>query len=212
VPPQSGLLEYTLPAIVHKTSISTNPSGALNDSLPIAVYLDEAFPAPQYPALFPSGDASYALVVAVEKIVRAAIMSKAFPLVLPNVAEFLDDKGKQYFQETRKVWFQKTLTELRPKNEEAAQSLREEFKEELSVFGEMLKGKKGKEGPFLEGSKPGYADLVIAANLGFFERADKETFEALLDVGDGAFRKLWDACLPWVNGQGEDREWAVPSL
>lgn len=206
-------MPYTLPAIIHKHPSITakNPSGAMNDSLPIALHLDEAFPAPEYPPLFPSGDASYALALAVQRILGDAI-GKCYMLIMPKVADILDDRGSKYFHETRAKRFGKPLPELLPKTAEAVQAVWDDLKKELGVLEEMLRGKKNKEGPFLEGTKPGYADLLIVAWLAWFERTDKETFEVLMGIGDGAFRKLWDASLPWVNGQGEEKEWPIPSL
>lgn len=207
--PDAEKMPYTLPAIVHKPSVKNNPHGAMNDSLPIALHLDEAFPAPQYPPLFPSGDASYALALAVAKILGNAAV-KGFPLVLANIADILDDRGSKYFHETREKIFGKPLAELRPQTDEGVQALWDDMQKELSVLAGMLTGKKGKEGPFLEGARPGYADLEIAAWLAWWERVDKGTWEKMMGLGDGAFRRLWDASLPWVNGQGEEKEWPVP--
>lgn len=202
-------MPYTLPAIVHKPSIKTNPHGAMNDSLPIALHLDETFPQPEYPPLFPSGDASYALALAVEKILANAGV-KGFPLIMPNVADILDDRGSKYFHETRERFFGKPLAEMRPTTDDGVQAIWDDMQRDLTVLARMLTGRtKGKEGPFLEGAKPGYADLEIAAWLAWWERADKGMWEKMMDLGDGAFRRLWDASLQWVNGQGEEREWPV---
>jgi glutathione S-transferase len=57
VPPIQGPALYTLPAIAHKATIPST-SGAMTDSMPIALHLDKIFPDPP---LFPSGQASYIL-------------------------------------------------------------------------------------------------------------------------------------------------------
>ncbi|KAL1968312.1 hypothetical protein VTN77DRAFT_2147 [Rasamsonia byssochlamydoides] len=211
VPPLAeAVMPYTLPAIVHKASVTANPNGAMNDSLPIALHLDKTFPAPQYPPLFPSGDASYALALAVAKII-SNVVGKGIPILMPKVADILDERGSKYFHETRSKIFGKPLAELLPQSEEAAESVWNDMKKELNVLADMLKGKPGKEGPFFEGTKPGYADLQLVAYLAWFERTDKGLWEKVMDLDD-AFKRLYEASLPWVNGQGEEKEWPVASL
>lgn len=211
VAPLAGDTPYTFPAIVHKSSIKSNPYGVMNNTFPIALHLEETFPIPQYPSIFPNGDSSYALAVAVERLVGVA-MSKAYPLVVPLIPLTKGDRGAAYYNETRKKAFGVPLTEMRPKTKEGLQKIWEETKKELEVFTAMLSGKKGKKGPFFEGEKPGYADLMLVAWLAIVERLDKETFEVFLTTGDGSLHQLWEALLPYVNGQGEEVEWTKPSI
>ncbi|KAL2008784.1 hypothetical protein VTN00DRAFT_6978 [Thermoascus crustaceus] len=211
VPPLEGVLPYTLPAIIHKPSVKSTPSGAMNDSFPIALHLEEAFPAPTYASIFPSGDASYSLAVAVDKIF-SDVFKKAFPLVVAKVPGILDERGAKYFYETREKWFGKPLSELGPQSAEEVQAMWKEAEKELEVLVKMLKGPDGKnkEGPFFEGEKASYADFLLLGFLAFFERVNGEIFEKLMSTGDGAFKALWDASKQWVDGQGEEKEWAVP--
>lgn len=197
---------YTLPAIIHKSSVTSNPNGAMMDSLPIVMHLDKTFPSPP---LFPSGDASYALLVAVSKITSAmgpAIRS----LIIPRVADYMDPRGKDYFIETRSQSFGKPLSEVRPTNQETIDELWKQLETEAVVLVKMLKGRDGKKGPFFEGETPGYVDLFLACHFAFFERIDPESFDRLMAIGDGEFKALWEACKPWMNGQGEEQEWTVP--
>ncbi|KAF4217500.1 hypothetical protein CNMCM8980_004891 [Aspergillus fumigatiaffinis] len=97
VPASPDGMPYTLPAINHKPTVKSNPTGTLMDSFAIACHLDQHYPTP---SLFPSGDASYALTIAVGKLITSAV-NKARPLIIPNVAKFLDDKGREYFIKTR---------------------------------------------------------------------------------------------------------------
>lgn len=211
MPPLASIAPYTLPAIIHKPSVTSNPSGAMNDSFPIAVHLEEAFPAPSYPSIFPSGDASYALAVAVDKIMLDVII-KSRPLYLPKVPLILDERGSKYFYETREKWFGKPVSEIAPKSAEEAEVAWREVEKELEPVVKMLKGKKKSEkrGPFLEGDKVGYADFMVVGFLAWFDRIDRDVFEKLMRTGDGVFKALWDASKQWVDGQGEEKEWPVP--
>ncbi|KAH8694076.1 putative glutathione S-transferase [Talaromyces proteolyticus] len=217
MPPTGTTIKYTLPAIVHKASITSNPYGALNDSLPIALHLEKTFPAPKYPSIFPNGQASYALAVATRKLLNAAF-DKTHIIVLPKVQAMLDDRGAQYFHETRLPNYRKrfgninSLSEVLPKNDEEYEAIWAATQKELVIFTEMLTGEGSIQGPFLEGEKPGYADFILASWLAWHERACPKTFEALLNTGNGSLRKHWVASLPYLDGQGEDKEWAQSEI
>jgi glutathione S-transferase len=175
------------------------------DSLPIVLHLDKAFPSSP---LFPSGDASYALLMAVSKI--AGALSPAIrSLIVPRVADYMDPRGQEYFIETRSQFFGKPLAEVRPTDQETIDELWKEVETEAAALVNVLKGREGKKGPFFEGETPGYVDLYLSAIFAFFERIDRESFDRLMAIGDGEFKALWDACEPWIDGQGEEKEWTV---
>ncbi|KAJ5816690.1 hypothetical protein N7447_008923 [Penicillium robsamsonii] len=206
VPPSKSGMAYTLPAISHKGSIASNPDGVLMDSDPIAMYIDKLYPSPP---LFPSGDASYSLMVAVLKIL--ALMSPSIrSLIIPNVPSGLDERGREYFIRTRSEAFGKPLSEVRPTDEAELLALWQHVEKEAETLIKMLKGKDGKKGPFLEGETAGYADIILGGILAFSQRFDRDTFEKLLVLGDGEFKALYEACLPWIEGQGEEKDWPIP--
>lgn len=179
------------------------------DSLPIALHLDRVCPSPP---LFPSGDASYALSVAVDKALTSA-REKCYKLIFPAVPDILDPRGGEYFIKTRSELFGMPLSEMAPKDEEGVRVATDGAKQELAVLARMLKGRDGKTGPFFEGDKPGYADFIVVAFLAWFERADKRLWQEVLGVGDGEpseLKALWSACLPWLDGQGKEKAWEIP--
>lgn len=203
--PGTNIMPHTLPAIVHKSSVKSNPSGALMDSFPIVQHLDKHFPSPP---LFPSGDASHALNIAVQKIL-GNVMGKCYMILFPYVPDILDPRGKEYFIHTRSELFGKPLADVRPKNEEEARVAMDAAKKEFAILAEMLKGSGQKAGPFFEGDKPGFVDIVLVSYLAWIERFSKKLWQEIISVGNGEFTKLWDACLPWVEGQGEEKAWEV---
>lgn len=177
------------------------------DSLPIVEHLDHVFP--DRP-LFPSGDASYALFLAVNRLVLAmgpAIRS----MVIPRVPHHLDPRGQEYFVRTRTESFGKPLAEIRPTEEGEIAEIYETMTKGCMAFVTILKGREGKKGPFFEGETAGYADLFFVSHLAFFHRFDRELWEHVMGLGDGELRALWDACLPWLEGQGEEKEWPIPN-
>lgn len=214
IPPRTTTrIPYTLPAIIHPETIKSNPTGTMNDSWPIALHLDKTFPAPEYPPLFPSGRASHALAVAVQNII-AGMIYKSRRILMPKAPVFLDERAKEYYHATRtsKEMFGIPLDQLLARGDE----LEEEWKgmlAETEVLVDMLKGHQGKEesaGPFFEGDKPSYADFLVVSFIAWAERADKKDWERLVSAGDGELLRLWEACLPWVNGQGEEKTTDIP--
>lgn len=211
-----GSIRYTLPAIIHKPSITSNPNGAMHDSLPIALHLDKTFPAPQYPSVFPHGQTSVALALATEQLFLH-VVGKCSSLVFPGVADILDDRGAEYFERTRLPNWQRRrpdlnatkLADVKPKTEAELEKIIEESKKSLSVFDELLAGGGENKGPFLEGEKPGYADVILAAYMAWIERPLPEFFARILDAGNGSIRRHWEASQGFLNGQGETKEWPV---
>ncbi|KAH8817497.1 hypothetical protein F5884DRAFT_897134 [Xylogone sp. PMI_703] len=207
VPPIQGPAAYTLPAIIHKESIPSS-SGTMNDSFPVALHLDKAFP--ERP-VFPSGVASYVLALMIDKLL-ASVFKAGGSLLFPAVPGILDDRGREYFNITRGKRFNKPLSEMRPKTDEAADAVREDIKVAMQAILDVLKGRMRtnyKPGPFFEGPTPSYADFILVSFIGFIERIDEKTWNMILDMGDGELRGLWDASFSWLECRGEEKEWKM---
>ncbi|EEH44782.1 uncharacterized protein PADG_01071 [Paracoccidioides brasiliensis Pb18] len=210
VPPLHGArVPYTLPAIAHPSSIGTS-HGVLNDSWPIALHLEKTFQSPQHPTLFPSAG-SYALALAVARVLNA-ILPPTRMILLPKIPQILDERGAEYFRRTRAEWFGRSLEEMLSDTEGVEKSWAD-VEVELKLLADMLRGPPGvngggkKKGPFFEGEQAGYADLLFAAFLAWYERGDRKDWERAVSIGDGEIRRFWDACLPWIHGQGEEKEY-----
>lgn len=176
------------------------------DSLPIVQHLDAAFPSS--PRIFPSGDASYALYIAVSRLLGRVHM-QLFHFIAPRVPDHLDPRGAEFFRSTRHASFGKPLADLLPTDKEAIDKMWEVVEREAAVLIDMLKGRDGKKGPFFEGETAGYVDLFFASITSFYERFDNEVFEKLMGLGGGELKALYEACLPWLEGQGEEKEWPI---
>lgn len=189
------------------------------DSLPIALHLDKAFPTPQYPSVFPHGQTSIALALATERLFHGVI-GKCATLLFPAVVDILDDRGAEYFERTRVPRWQHRypdlnltkMADLKPKTQIEIDKMVEETKKALLVFDELLAGGGENKGPFLEGEKPGYADVMIAAHMAWIERPLPDFFARILEAGNGSIRRHWEASQGFLNGQGETKEWAVAKI
>ncbi|KAL6415991.1 putative glutathione S-transferase [Ilyonectria robusta] len=205
VPANETGFPYTLPTINHKPSITVNSSGTLTDSLQIALHLDKTFPSPP---LFPHGDASYALAIAVSEILNN-VASHIYLLGVSKCPEILDERGRAYFVKSRSEIFGKPFHEIRPQDEEKVKEMEAAALKELEGLVRVLKGREEKQGVFFEGENPGNADFLVVSLFAWIERVDKVLWNKLINVGEGELRALWDACLPWLDGQGEEKEWQV---
>lgn len=136
-------------------------------------------------------------------------MSACWTRVLPKVADILDKRGRAYFIETRSARFGKPLAEVLPKTEEEAQEVIRDTLTKVGPLLEMLKGREGKVGPFIEGEKPGYADFDVVSHLVWIQRADEELWSAVVNSGNKELLALWEASRPYFNGQGKVKEWKI---
>lgn len=201
VKPNENGKPYTLPAICHK-SITSNLNGIMMDSLSIAKHLDKLYPSPP---LFPSGDSTLALLEIVDKIMGG--MAPALRQLLPpKVPDKLDQRGREYFIRTRTQAFGKPLSDLLPTDEKTLRDLWSLIESQMNMIILMLKSRLGSTGPFFEGNTPSYADLFLVSNLAAFHNDDHDLWESMMALGDGELRILWDACLPWITRQGEEKE------
>lgn len=176
------------------------------DSLQIALHLDKSFPSPP---LFPCGDTSYTLALAVSESLTN-VVSHIYQLGVSKAPDILDKRGRDYFVESRSEIFGIPFDEIRPQDEGKVKEMEAAALKELEGLVRILKGKEGKQGVFFEGEKPGYADFLVVALLAWFERVDKVLWNKLVGVSGGELRALWDVCVLWLDGQGEEREWQIP--
>lgn len=140
--------------------------------------------------------------------------------MIPYVADMLDERGRNYFVRTRtKTFGGVSPRDMGDQSENGEEKDWAKLEKAIDPLINMLRGipesllpseggGQGRaRGPFFEGDKVGYADFLVVAYLGWFERANKSHWERLVDLGDGELRRLWEASEGWLEGQGETREW-----
>ncbi|KAL6242726.1 hypothetical protein RBB50_010372 [Rhinocladiella similis] len=224
---RSSSPQYTLPVILFETSAEHHESfqgpgrflspaslhgrldfdaaRAVCSTVTIGRALDTYFPPPTWKALFPFQH-SDAQNEEVQRCITRAV-GVARRLILPRVPKILDERGRQYFVDTRTKWFGvETLDELEPQSEAEATQLWVDMTRELERITKMLR-----KGPFINGDVPSYPDFVIVAFIAWFQRVDERAWKRLLGFGNGEIQRLWHACKPWLRGQGEVIDWEVES-
>jgi glutathione S-transferase len=200
-------IPYTLPAILSPAvPTSINQLHAINDSLPIALHLEHAFPSPEYPSIFPSVG-SYTVADIVGRLL-VDVINLARPLIAPGIVNILDDQGAKYFRETREKSFGKPLEEVAPTGTDL-DSTWEKIEQACKPLLQMLHENGGKKGPFIEGDMLSYGDILIVSFLVWVERANPANWQKVLDFGEGGFGRLWDASVVWIEGMGKEKEWKI---
>jgi len=201
VPPAtSGRAKHTCPAIRHGTVV-------LQDSWPIAVHLDQAFPSSL--SIFPTAGALPLAQLVHQHLYQRVVPTLVLGLLLPKIPAILEERGADYFRRTRSEWFGKPLDQLRPEDPEDSWK---RLEEELAIFSDALTGlvpsssgsvvRVERPGPFFLGDVPSYADFILVAFFAWFKHADDKDWERLMTFGkDGCFRKLWDSCEQWLHVQ-----------
>lgn len=201
--PHAGQATYTLPAVAVSSSpissSSTPPNADLktiNQSFPIADELERKFP--DSTTIFPTGVASRSLALLVDSLL-VALRPVASPCIHPYIPDILDPRGRDHFHAT------KPEKVVPPSDPDAAW---DKLAQGLQVFVDIL-SQDGRTGVFLEGKGEtfGYADAVLVAFMGWYERGNKPVWDKMVALGDGQLGKLFEACRGWVEGQGETREW-----
>lgn len=203
---QDDEIQYTLPAIIHPASLG-NANPAINDSVQIALHLEQVYDAANgHPSIFPT-PSSLAIAREVESLLRCkgGAVDSCRPIVYPRVAAFLDERGREYFEYTRRGYRGIRISTILPKTEAEMNLVYWNVERGFTKIVEMLAGGNSKEGPFFEGELFGFADAVVLGVLGWFQKADQVLFERVTNLGDGALKRMWEASQQWMRGQGEEK-------
>ncbi|KAF8604620.1 hypothetical protein BDV93DRAFT_440373 [Ceratobasidium sp. AG-I] len=199
VPPTSDQApQYTLP--------SSDPNGKptyIADSFKIALYLDDNYPSPHYPRLFPPGArALHALFV--ERF--TGLVMPLAPTMLPLVARhgFLDDRGEEYYHRTRQAKLGKSFAEMA---EDGAQNWAQVL-EKWDALGSQLdlNTAPDERGPFVMGKHISYADLMLGAAFYWIRKAEGGDMKLWRDISgrqDGRWKKLWNEVEKYTQESSE---------
>ncbi|KZV63655.1 hypothetical protein PENSPDRAFT_616282 [Peniophora sp. CONT] len=152
IPPSEGEA-YTVPAIIdHKTGQK------LSESARIAGYLDAAYP--ETPAVFPASTREAQITFM--KTIGAPLLYAAFPIILLDTFNGLDEKDKEYWRRTREARFGAPLEAIVPKGERLTAALAAVGATLDNAAKEIAKHA-GEGALFFGGDAPSFADITLAA-------------------------------------------------
>ena len=176
---------YTLPVIQ-----DTNTGVCLADSLPIAEYLEKAFP--DMPSLFPHNTNSLQA-----PFFQACVSNfgSLWKLIIPATVPILNNASVDYFRVTRANMFGvKSLDDVAPQGD-AAEKEWDKVLQGWSKIGTWY-AKNGGQGTFILGETPSWADMVVIAFLLWMKAvwgSDSEEWKAMLSRDEGFWIKLLEA-------------------
>ncbi|KAJ3067916.1 hypothetical protein HDU98_008889 [Podochytrium sp. JEL0797] len=175
---------FTCPAINHPAA-----NVALQDSLPIAKYLESTFTGTEHPPLFPPG--AMALSVVMQNVFQTRLIPHLLKVLVPQIPAMLDPKAQEYFIRTRTEFFG-PLDQM-CKDPEAEWAL---LGKEMKVFGDMLVASGG---PFLMGEEPCYADFILVGIFVWIRAANPKDCDRVVAMGENqCFVKILAGCEKWL--------------
>ncbi|QRV75322.1 glutathione S-transferase [Ceratobasidium sp. AG-Ba] len=174
---------YTLPIIADPSSDPDGKPTFVSDSFKIAMYLDEKYPASQYPIVLPLATRPLQKIFIEQHFFT--FVRPLFPFIRPiAINMFMDaDEREGLFKRTNPDHFNP------PTKEAAAQSLAE-AREKWTELGQALELGAGS---FVMGDVPTLADFAIGGILDVFYKAqgDSDVWREAMVWQDGKWDRYW---------------------
>ncbi|CAE7202200.1 unnamed protein product [Rhizoctonia solani] len=177
---------YTLPVIADPSADPNGKPTYVSDSFKIALYLDEKYPAPKYPAIFSPGTHGLQSLLMTEYL--PTLVSVILPLCLPNLTRILDSRSIEYIKHTRGVnVLPASLTQA--EKVQLLKNAQQKF-EALSHSLDL----NGGSGSFILGSQVSFVDFAIGGLLDFVQKSERDStiFEEVLGWSDGKLKTYWE--------------------
>ncbi|KAG8682626.1 hypothetical protein FRC09_016638 [Ceratobasidium sp. 395] len=183
--------KYRLPVIADPSSDSNGKPTYVTESFNIAVYLDDKYPAPKHPTVFPDG--TRALQKVASEHITYEIGFALMPIVVPHIAQpgFLDERGHEYFCRTREAWFG-DLNELAKSGTEKWGEIVKKW-DDIGAKYDLNKGSK-EDGPFVMGGQVSFADFAVGGMILWLRRAeggDMPRWKEIAQRQNGRWARVW---------------------
>ena len=179
---------------------------AMLDSRSIALWLDEIYPntpiftLPKFKVDAPGKPTQEGV-----KDVIWKAWASGYNIVIPTIPGILDDRGREYFLEDRA----RDHDEGKSPVDWGAENPEDDWKpftEDMKAMMELFK-ETTDDAPFLSGKEPCYEDFMLGAFITWFKRGMEANFERIMNIADGqgtnVLRRHYEACRPYIEGQGE---------
>ncbi|KAI0036290.1 hypothetical protein K488DRAFT_82242 [Vararia minispora EC-137] len=180
---------YTLPAIY-----DPNTGAALTESEKIAEYLEERYPTPGTPPLFPPK--TRALQSGYRDAVRVHTSESVFMLCVQPTVGCLTPGSVEYFVSTRSAMLGSPLDKIAPPGSEAQAKFLKTALDGLSVIASWHDLNETK-GLYVMGDQPCFADVALAAALNWVRivcgEAEGGVWDTLAKADGGRWGKLLGA-------------------
>ncbi|KAG8688864.1 hypothetical protein FRC11_004611 [Ceratobasidium sp. 423] len=173
---------YTLPVIADPSSDPNGKPTYIGESFAIAVYLDEKYPAPKYPAIFPPGTRGVQHILVNQYL--PILSSLLLPLIYPKLPQFLDEQSMDYLRRTRPQEAFKPLSE-----EEQTKKWQDAHDKFIALAKSLdLNGRDS----FIMGSQPSFIDFAFGGVFHYIEKLGGTEMEAIAGWHDGKWGRYWE--------------------
>lgn len=179
---------YTVPVIIHGELPKI-----VQESWDIIEYLDTTFP--DTPQLVPKG--TKALLTVYDNYVKDKITMTVFTMIVLPTFNFVTEKDKAYFRESREKWLGAKLEDVCPPEKKEAQLTK--LKDGLDQIAKML-DKNGEGGIFVLGDRASKGDFTLVGIFCWLKAVDEDSWKTLMTWGDGRWSRLWAASEEWRLG------------
>ncbi|KAF5326572.1 hypothetical protein D9611_000537 [Ephemerocybe angulata] len=191
--------KYTIPAIHDPATGRT-----ITDSLSIIAYLDQTYPG-THQLTTPEGRVAG---FAVEDLVLTQIAPHLWPVVTSRALGYMTEEFVQAFKPTYEAGIEMSLEEFLANSEHAEKYLARakagfDTLERFFEKSERVAGERGEGplGPWIGGSRFGYADVVLGGVLLWVSRAmgeESEEWKRLREWNGGRWGRFFDALRPYT--------------
>ncbi|CAE6510249.1 unnamed protein product [Rhizoctonia solani] len=169
---------YTLPVIADPSSDPDGNPTYVAESFAIAVYLDEKYPAPKYPVIFPSGTRGVQHLLVNQYL--PSLVGSLIPMLFPKLPQILDEQTMDYLRRTRPPELLKPL----PEEEET-----KKWEDARNKFIGVAKSLDfNGEDSFIMGSQPSFIDFAFGGAFFLIEKIDGARMKI---IADGKWGNYW---------------------
>ncbi|KAJ3562939.1 hypothetical protein NP233_g9266 [Leucocoprinus birnbaumii] len=194
----TGEPHYTCPSIVDDTVPAETVK--LSDSRPIVEYLDRKYPAKDGTTFFP--DDSIQFQNQVQDIFLQNILAQSPFLWLQNLYNVKTPRDQENIKARMEARFGKPMNEIVAKGDEWIRRWAV-FQEGWSTIDRLAPRSQSNDGPFLQGNRILYADIVLAAFLIVLKASvSDEEWRQISSWDEGRWGKLLKAFQPWIRAEG----------
>ncbi|KAB5588221.1 hypothetical protein CTheo_8335 [Ceratobasidium theobromae] len=171
---------YTMPVIVDPSSEPGGKPTYVAESFNIAIYLDDKYPAPKYPAIFPPWNAFSSNLIVAQYF--PTIIGNVAAVLSPGIFRILDLRSMEYVKHTRG-------DSLRPLSEQQETIMWQGAHDSFAAMSKALDAE-GEDGPYL-GDQVSFVDFGLGGLLHLMEKVDPSRLEEVLKWQSGRWRNFW---------------------
>ncbi|KAG8731179.1 hypothetical protein FRC11_004808 [Ceratobasidium sp. 423] len=175
---------YTLPVIADPSSDPNGEPTYVSDSFKIALYLDDKYPAPKYPAIFAPGTRSlqHLLVTQYYPTISDQIRS----IIMPKMLHLFDARTVEYLHRHRG-------DRLKPLPDDIAAQKWAEAREKFVAFHKSVELNDGTKdaGPFITGSVVSFMDFTLGGLIHWIKNVEGEDSAHLKEMFEWQGGRWW---------------------